>query len=239
MRCIVLLAVIASLLFTSCKTQKTVFNYLEDTRDSSIQNVGAEKDAIIQKNDLLSIQITSASLVPGVDELYNRGSLSSASGEGSNGGGTSGYLVDKGGNIEIPRVGVLHAEGLTKGELATAIKQKLNGVLADPSVVIRFLNFRVSVLGEVARPGVQTIPVESVNLLEALAMAGDITDFGKKTEVKVVRDHNGAKEIGVVDVTSSSMFRSPYFQLQKNDVVLVDQGPFKQMRTDQQRTTQK
>ena len=152
--------------------------------------------------------------------------------------GMQGYLVDQKGNIEMPRIGVLHVEGLTKAQVADQIKEKLKGELNNPSVIIRFTNFRVIIMGEVAGPGVKTVPVENLTILEALAMAGDITQFGKKTEVKVLRENDGQRRLGVIDLTSAKMFESPYYQLQQNDVVLVEATRYKVRNAEQQRVAQ-
>lgn len=192
-------------------------------------------EPVIQKNDLLNIRIHSASLDPKVDELYNL-DAGLAGGQNLH---LQGYLVDQQGNIEMPRIGVLKAEGLTKSQLAQQIREKLSGKeLTNPSVIIRFLNFRIYVMGEVGSPGMQTVPVENLTILEALAMAGDITEFGRKTGVKVLRERNGQRQIGIVDVTSAKMFESPYYQLQQNDVILVEATRYKTRNTEQQRIAQ-
>ncbi len=149
-----------------------------------------------------------------------------------------GYLVDQKGNIEIPRVGVIHVEGITKDSLATEIKSRLKTQLADPTVVIRFTNFRIIVIGEVGSPGVKSVGVENLTLLEALAMAGDITLYGKKKEVKIIRENKGQRQIGIVDVTTSKMFESPYYQLQQNDIIMVEQTQYKVTATEQGRISQ-
>jgi polysaccharide export outer membrane protein len=123
-------------------------------------------------------------------------------------------------------------------QLSEVIKTRLQGVLTNPSVVIRFLNFRVIVLGEVGSPGVQTVNVENLTLLEGLALAGDIRETGKKKEVKVLRELNGKRHIGIVDVTTTKMFESPYYQLQQNDVVMVERTRFSVRQTEQGRFTQ-
>src|SRR5205085_913368 len=108
--------------------------------------------------------------------------------------------------------------------LEDVIKRRINekdSVLTDPSVIIRFLNFKVSVLGEVKSPGVMTIPAERITILEAIGLAGDINEFGLKDQVKVVREANGKREIGIIDLSSDSLFVSPYYNLMQNDVVMV------------------
>jgi polysaccharide export outer membrane protein len=217
----------------SCKTQRAIYNYLEDFTDTTTQKSYFITEPLIQKNDQLSIQITSASLDEKVDALYNM-NFQSAQQMGIG----VGYLVNQKGFVEIPRIGIIHAEGLTKEQLADSVKLKLRGVLTEPSVIIRFTNFRIIVIGEVGSPGVKTIPVENLSLLEALAMAGDITEFGKKKEVKILREHNGKRQMGIVDVTASQMFESPYYQLQQNDVVMVEQTRYKVRQTEQMRVTQ-
>lgn len=192
-------------------------------------------EPLIQKNDLLSIQIYSASLNQEVDQLYN---LRMTAIPGNQNQALGGYLVDQSGNVEMPRLGLLRAEGLTKSQLAEVIKQKLQGELQSPSVIVRFLNFRVIIMGEVTSPGVKTLNTENLTLIEALALAGDITQFGNKTTVKVLREDEGQRRLGIVDVTSSKMFESPYYQLQQNDVVLVQATRYKVRSAEQQRVSQ-
>ena len=189
-------------------------------------------EPVIQKNDQLSIQITSASLDPSVDALYNQQYSS------GNQYQAYGYLVDQRGNVEIPRIGTIHVEGITKDSLAAEIKTRLKTQLADPTVVIRFTNFRIIVIGEVGSPGVKSIGVENLTILEALALAGDITEYGKKKEVKILRENNGQRQLGIVDVTTTKLFESPYYQLQQNDVIMVEQTRYKLRATEQQRIMQ-
>jgi polysaccharide export outer membrane protein len=191
-------------------------------------------EPVIQKNDQLSIQISSASLNPDVDQLYNQ----QTGGQMSSQYQFYGYLVDQKGNIEIPRVGVIHVEGITKDSLAAEIKTRLKSQLADPTVVIRFTNFRIIVIGEVGSPGVKSVGVENLTILEALAMAGDITEYGKKKEVKIIRENKGQRQLGIIDVTTSKMFESPYYQLQQNDIIMVEETKYKIRQTEQGRISQ-
>lgn len=206
--------------FISCRTQKPLPNYLDHISDTGGKREVVMPELRIQKNDNLSIQVYSASIDPKVDEIYNLRSSASSNGQTT----TAGILVDARGNIEYPRVGVIHAEGLTKQELADIIKRKINekdSVLTDPSVIVRFLNFKVAVLGEVKSPGVMTIPGERVTILEAIGLAGDVTDFGLKNNVKVVRETDGKRQVGIINLSSDSLFLSPYYNLVQNDIVMV------------------
>lgn len=225
----------AALFFTSCTTQKrAVYNYLEDIADTTFKTSVFMAEPVIQKNDLLSIQIASASLDPTVDGLYNM-QMQQGGGQGQQ---MMGYLVDIYGKIELPRIGVLYVEGLTKNMLSDLIKSKLVNLLTQPNITIRFLNYRITVLGQVGAPGVLTIPTERLTILEAIGMAGGVSEFGKIKEVKVLRENDGVRSMGTLDLTSKKIFESNYYQLQQNDVILVDQNQYKLMQTQQQRLTQ-
>jgi polysaccharide export outer membrane protein len=231
----ILILIIFSVLLHSCRTQRAIYNYLEEIKDSSFKQNVYIAEPLIQKNDLISIRVYSASLDPSVDQLYNMNTQQNMNAQNLQ---FSGYLVDVNGNIEMPRVGTLHVEGLKKSELEALIKSKLEAQLSQPSIVVRFLNFRITVLGEVGTPGVLNIPTERLTILEAVGMAGGVTEFGKIKEVKILRENNGVRQLGTLDLTSQNIFQSPYYQLQQNDVVLVDQNRYKLRRTEQTRISQ-
>jgi polysaccharide export outer membrane protein len=221
----------------SCHPQKkVVYNYMEDVSDTLAKEALKNFEPIIQKNDLLSIQIYSKSTKPDIsDALYNPPALTGSAGSSSGssaGSSSTGYMVDMDGNIRFPRLGIIHAEGLTKRQLADTIVSKITD-LENPTAVIRFLNYRVTVLGEVNHQGTFIIPYEKVTIFEALGLAGDIPVTGKKDKVRVIREVNGDREIGSVDLTSKNIFESPYYHLQQNDVVLVDVKKNKVKQTDQ------
>ncbi|MGZ4012001.1 MAG: polysaccharide biosynthesis/export family protein [Flavisolibacter sp.] len=206
---------------TSCTSQKKlVNNYLQNMADTTALLTGNLPDVLIQKNDILSIKVYSMSINPATDIPYN---LPESSGSGAGGTPSSGFLVDQKGDIDYPRLGTLHVEGLTKEDLANLIKQKLEGQLTQPSVIVRFTNHRVTILGEVRSPGTYTVSTDRITILEALGMAGDITEYGKKNNVKILRENNGQREISTIDLTSKDMFNSPFYLLKQNDVVMVEQ----------------
>lgn len=224
--------------FVSCAPQKKVpFNYIENVTDTITNGAIKKFEPVIQKNDLLSIQVYSNSTKPEIsDILYNPPALSgtttsSASGNSGSGSG-SGYLVDIDGNIKFPRLGTIHAEGLTKEQLADTLASKITD-LESPTIIIRFLNYRITVLGEVGRQGTFTVPYEKVTIFEAIGLAGDIPVTGKKENVRILREVNGNREIGTIDLTSKNVFESPYYNLQQNDVVLVDVKKTKATQLDQ------
>ena len=229
-------------LIISCHSQKKIiYNYIEDARDTVGKETLKMFEPVIQKNDLLSIQVYSNSTKPEIsDALYNppgiNGTASGAS--AANPSTAGGYLVDVDGNIRFPRLGVLHAVGLTKRQLADTITSRITD-LENPTVIVRFLNFRITVLGEVGHQGTFVIPYEKVTILEALGLAGDIPVTGKKDNVRVIREVNGTREIGTIDLSSKTVFESPYYNLQQNDVVLVEVKKSKVKQVDQALVTQR
>jgi polysaccharide export outer membrane protein len=225
--CLILL----SLFFVSCKSSKVVqYNYIENARDTSGKQLAQAYEPVIQKNDQLSIQVYSPTTKSNeTDVLYNLPVTQSAAQTGS---GTQGYLVDANGNIEFPSLGLLHVEGLTKAQLAELIKSKITD-LYNPSVIIRFLNFRITVLGEVGHAGTIGIPYERINILEAIGLAGDIPLTGLKNNIRIIRETNGQREIGTIDLTSKKLFESPYYYLRQNDVIIVDATKAKLRSYDQ------
>ena len=211
-----------SLLLTSCvNTRKTT--YFNDLGDTRIQSP-APTVPIIHKNDLLSISVSSSN--PDASKIFNDPNLSSTT--TSTATGTTqqmvGYLVTNDGNFKFPELGTIKAEGFTVKQLSEFMTQTLidNKLLIDPIVTVRFLNFRVTVLGEVTHPTVITVPNERISILEALGLAGDLTIYGKRDNVLLIREENGEKLIKRIDLNSKDILSSPFYYLQSNDVVYVE-----------------
>jgi polysaccharide export outer membrane protein len=219
--------------FISCSTQKQLPNYLQNVTDSTGKGEVKISELKIQKNDILIIQIYSAATDPKVDAIYNMPASNSTPGQTTSSGG---FLVDANGNIEYPKLGVFHAEGLTKPELGAQIKKRLtepDTLLKDPVVIIRFQNLKITVLGEVTTQGVINFPGERVTILEAVGMAGGVTEYGMKSAVKVMRETDGKRQTGLVDLSSDKLFESPYYNLMPNDVVIIDPSPRKAKKAEQ------
>ena len=231
-RYLLVLSIIVS--FISCTPQQKLPVYLENVTDTTIVTNVEVIEPVIQKNDLLQIQVYSASVDPRADAPYNLPMQSS----GTSGGG-GGFLVDANGNIEYPRVGTIQVEGLTKQQLADVIKSRLAGQLTDPVVIVRFQNYKVTILGEVSSQGSFSVPTEKLTILEAIGLAGGVSEFGKKDGIKVLRESNGKREVGIIDITSENIFESPYYQLSQNDVVIVEPSNLKYKREQKQETTQR
>jgi polysaccharide export outer membrane protein len=133
-----------------------------------------------------------------------------------------GYLVNSEGNVEFPVIGTIHLAGLTRTEAINLLKEKLASYIVNPTISLRILNFRITVLGEVKTPGTFTIPNERVTILEALGIAGDLLITGERHNVLVIRDEDGKRKEYRIDLTQESIFSSPVFYLQQNDVVYVE-----------------
>ena len=198
--------------------------------DEKLTNLSIS-EPIITKGDILSIVISSDN--PKASELFNIPNIPSSGSQNATPSLTTGYLVDERGYIQLYQLGDVHVDSLTKYELTNLLKLKLSEYLGNPIVSVRILNFKVTVLGEVNKPGTFSIPNEKINLLEALGLAGDLTLFGERKTVTVIRNEGQKKEFATLDLTSKEIFSSPYFNLRQNDVVYVDVNPRKINTIDQ------
>lgn len=231
----IILLLVFPLYFFSCKPVEKIPNYLENINDTAGHGEIKAPDLKIQKNDLLTIQIVSLSLNPERSDLpFNQPTIGNA--------GAPGYLVDNNGDILHHRLGLIHAAGLTKNELAAEIKKRLTvpvELLSDPTVVIRITNFKVTVLGQVNREGEIKAAGERLTIFEAIGLAGGITDFGKKTNLRVVREIDGKRETGIVNLASKEAFDSPFYYMMQNDMVFVESTNQKYKDAEQAKTMQK
>jgi len=209
-----------ALLVTGCVNTKktTYFNGLTTTTITSNTPV---PESIIQKNDLLNITVSS--LDAQASAMFNAPNVINASGNGYN-NEILGYLVGSDGTIQFPILGSVKAEGLTKDQLGATIQKRLTDqdLLKGPIVSVRFLNFHVTVLGEVKNPTDINVPSEKISLLQAIGLAGDLTLYAKRDNVLVIREENGNKVIKRIDLTSIELLSSPYYYLKSNDVVYVE-----------------
>jgi len=135
------------------------------------------------------------------------------------------YIVDNNGGISFPTLGYIIVGGMTRGELENYIKESISPHFTseEPIVTVRFINYKISVLGEVSKPNSYTISNERVNIFEALALAGDLTIYGKRDGVKLLReDAQGKKKVVTLDLNDANIIYSPYYHLQQNDIIYVE-----------------
>ncbi|HVZ98658.1 MAG TPA: polysaccharide biosynthesis/export family protein [Chitinophagaceae bacterium] len=205
----------------SCANSRK-FAYFSDVKDTSFKQQ-LEEVAPIHEHDILGITVSSRSA--DASAIFNMPSNSNDRSTTATGTYTEagGYLVADDGTIQMPILGSIKAAGLTKQQLKDKITNLILGtkMLVDPIVEIRFLNFEVTVLGEVAHPTVITVPNEKISVLKAIGLAGDLTIYGKRDNVLLIREDNGKTITRHINLNSSDFFNSPYYYLQPNDVIYV------------------
>jgi polysaccharide export outer membrane protein len=206
---------------TSCTTSKEVV-YFQDEKISKSDQTSLSSDLIYKPNDLLTINVSG--LDPDAVRPFNlpvvaySNSVLSAQGNLK----MQTYLIDINGNIEFPVLGTIKLEGLTRTAATALLKEKLTEYLKDPIVNIRLANFTVTVLGEVNNPGTYTIQDERISLIEALGLAGDLTIYGKRDNIFLIREDNGIKRFTKFDLTSIKVVNSQNYYLTQNDVIYVE-----------------
>lgn len=230
--------IISVLYFSSCTPLKPV-QYLEYSLDTSGLSEVPSLVPVIQKGDLLDITVYSDN--SRASAAYNQIVVAADPNSAGDAVGAStsraGYLVSGDGNIIMVGVGKLYVEGMTKQQLADSLVAYFtsNKLLNNPFCDIRFLNYKITVIGEVARPNVFNIPGEKVTILEALGLAGDMTNFARRDNVTIIREINGKREFGRLDLNSDSIFVSQYYNLHQNDIVVVDKTKRRKREADSQR----
>ena len=220
---LLLIGIAISLLPSCVDTRKVA--YFNDIQDSALIASKAGLEPVIQKKDILSITVSSLSSEATV--IFNTPNLPMTPNAAvSNTSQTAGYLVSQDGTIKFPVLGDIPAAGLTQKELENNITKLLvdKKLLFDPIVTARFLNFRVTVLGEVNHPGVVYVPSEQISILEAIGDAGDLTIYGLRDNVMLIRQEGAEKLVKRLNLNSSKILQSPYYFLKSNDVIYVEPG---------------
>lgn len=218
------LAFVMLIALTGCKTPQTDLSYFTPLRQE-VQGAIAMGDysVKIQPDDELFITVTSqvpeavaAYNLPLVNPALNQELLTPASAKQQT------YIVNKQGDIDFPQLGMIHVQGLTTLELAQKLEGMIKKDVADPTVRVQLVNFKVNVMGAVATPGMIPITRERFTILDAIAAAGDMTSYGRRDNVLLLRENQGKTEYHVIDLNDKEVFSSPYFYMQQNDVVIVD-----------------
>ena len=222
---------LAILAITSCQSTKNIA-YIQNSDSISYDQSRFLYDAKIMPKDQLTITVNTVN--PEASLPYNlllQNSYTQGRNMSTGGGTLMPYLVDNDGYINFPVVGRLKVSGLTKSECENLILDKIRPYMAEtenPVVTVRMSSYSVSVLGEVSRPGSFQVGREKITILEALAQAGDLTIYGVRNKVKLIReDATGKKEIHTLDLTNANIVNSPYYYLQQNDIVYVEPNKVK------------
>lgn len=206
-----LLSSLVCLLFCASCTTTSKIAYFQNPLDTSYRQQLGTVEVPFQNNDILSITISS--LDAKASEDFNKPDLAS-----------KGYLINSDGEIELPMLGNIRAAGLTKKQLKEKITNTIlaKKLLVAPLVEIRFLNFEVTVLGEVGHPAVFTVPSEQITFVKALSLAGDLTIYGKRDNILLIREEDGVRRTRRININSSDFLNSEYYYLKPNDLIYVE-----------------
>ena len=225
-------AVLSAVVFSiaSCGTAKDIA-YFQNKMVDQPEEIDKHAGIVIQPKDMLSIVVSSRN--PELVAMFNLPVVSYQAGsEIVSGAGQQrlmGYVVDNNGQIDFPILGPIEVKGLTRWELSELIKSRLldGGLLTDAVVTVEFMNFKVSVIGEVNNPGTFNIEGDKVTVLQAISLARDLTIFGERENVTVIRERDGQRTMYEINLCDVSMFNSPAYYLQQNDVVYVQPSEIK------------
>lgn len=221
---------VAILTLSSCGSVKDIA-YFQNKVINDPEAIDKHAGIVIQPKDMLSIVVSSRN--PELVAMFNLPVVSYMAGSEivANGGQQRlmGYVVDNDGQIDFPVLGTINVAGLTRWELSELIKKRLldDGLLTDAVVTVEFMNFKVSVIGEVNNPGTFTIEGDKVTVLQAISLARDLTIFGERENVTVIRERDGLRTMYEINLCDVSMFDSPAYYLQQNDVVYVQPSKVK------------
>lgn len=226
LKALTLICLAAAIASCGSKTYKNI-DYLQNVlRDTTMSlNTNFNEGIIVQPKDMISIVVTSRN--PELSAMFNLASVTYQAGSESGVSGgyqrIMGYSVDENGDIDFPILGKLHVAGLNRWGVAEVVKNELvkRNLLKDAVVTVEFLNFKISVVGEVSRPGTFNVTGDRINILEAISLAGDLTIYGKRDNVTVIREQNGKRQLYKIDLRDTELFKSPAYYLQQNDVVYV------------------
>jgi len=237
MKQILYLSIVVVLFFSSCRSYRQI-PYFQNLEKEGIINEDIKNYSVlrIQQDDILAINVSS--LNPEASAVFNTGNTSSVA---TLGGGTSsiapasalnGFLVDQNGAIQLPLVGSVKVAGLSTAEARALIQTKLLTYLKEPIVTLRITNFKVSVLGDVAHPGVFPVQSERISIPEALSMSGDLNITGMRKNILLIRENEGKRSYVRIDLNDKNIFNSPYYYLKTNDVLYVQPSNAKYASVD-------
>lgn len=208
----------------SCTTAKDIL-YFQNIDDVKPEKIEAKYEPVIHKDDKLQIIISGPDKTVVTPYNFTLSDNMTASSQGAQ--SVIPYLVDSNGDIDMPGLGRIHVEGMRRTDLVDFITYTLKdqGLVKDPVVSVSFLNYKVTVLGEVRNPGTYTVGSERITVLQVLGMAGDLLITAERSDIILIRDVDGVQTHFKIDLTDSNLLNSPYFYIHQNDVIYVPQSP--------------
>ena len=216
---------LALLLFStlfSCATKEEIVYFYEGKENLEGQQLLIDYEPQIEKNDVLRINVSSSSVNEEIVAPFQMRTGSQQTGGAGQSLSLTGYLVSPEGYINFPVLGKVKVEGLTRTEVQDKLEEEIEYYLKNPIVDVRIVNFSVTVLGEVGSPGRVQITDGRISVPELLAMSGDITYNGRRENITIIRQENGVRKVGTIDMTTSDFFESEFFYLKQNDLVYVE-----------------
>lgn len=206
------------LFFASCKVTKPSAYFTNLKKDTTLTGfVTGDFQLKIRNGDRLAINVSSLSSLE--DALFNSAGASAGAATGGTTGG--GFLVQQDGTVLLHRLGVVKVAGLTRKELSTNLQEKLIGYMKEPIVQVNFLNHKVTILGEVGAPQVLALPQDQLSVIDALVLSGDVTANAKRNNIMIIREEGTEKKVKHINLEDNSIFSSPWYYVQPNDIILV------------------
>ena len=212
------------ILIQSCGSRKDIA-YLQDVDNNKNTDNKYSYEPLLKNDDLLSIIVSADD--PEITYPFNIPQIQGNYKVSSDQDGIKTYLIDSYGFIEYPVIGKIQLAGLTRKEAIEKLTEKVKEYITNPTINLRILNYKISVLGEVKSPGNYPLESERITLLEALSKAGDLTIYGRRNNILVIREKNGIKSFNRIDITKSDFINSEYYFLTQNDVIVVEQNKTK------------
>jgi polysaccharide export outer membrane protein len=212
------------ILLQSCGSRKDIA-YLQDVDNNKNTDNKYSYEPLLKNDDLLSIIVSADD--PEITYPFNIPQIQGNYKVSNDQDGIKTYLIDSYGFIEYPVIGKIQLAGLTRKEAIEKLTEKVKQYITNPTINLRILNYKISVLGEVKSPGSYPLESERITLLEALSKAGDLTIYGRRNNILVIREKNGIKSFNRIDITKSDFINSEYYFLTQNDVIVVEQNKTK------------
>ena len=216
-----LVIVILFLLLQSCASRKDIV-YLQDIDANKSEEAKYSYEPLLKNDDLLSIIVSADD--PEITFPFNIPQIQGNYQISDNQSGIKTYLIDSYGYIEYPVIGKVKLAGLTRKDAVQQLTDKIKVYITNPTINLRILNYKIAVLGEVVSPGNYTLQSERITVLEALSLAGDLTIYGKRDNILIIREKEGVKSFNRVDITKSDFINSEFYYLTQNDVLVVEQN---------------
>jgi polysaccharide export outer membrane protein len=215
-------------LSTACVSKKAFREalYFKDSVTEAEKTIAANP-VLIMPGDRLNINISAVN-----KEAADAFNISG--GAAATPAGITGYPVDSVGNIQLLQLGTIHVAGLTTARLQDTLQQQLESYIKGPLVTVTITNFKINMMGEIATPGTLTVPDGNISILQAITQAGDLKADARRDNILVIREINGKREFGRVDISSNHVFESPYYYLKQNDIVYIEPDRKKYQTNDAQ-----